>query len=103
MREAVISTHVAARRLGLADDNSVDGYVAVDAVGRLGRSHGLVRADGDGVAFTLRATTMDLEVVADLARHGEVLAALDLAESLDIRERRAGVDALNAALKAFRG
>jgi hypothetical protein len=90
VRAATVSTHVAARRLGLADANAVDVYLSADTVDEVARGHGLV-ADAGG-AFTLRATTMDMEVVANVVRAGDVLAALDLAESLDVRERSAGYE-----------
>lgn len=38
-----------------------------------------------------------------MSKRGVVLTALDLAESLNVRERRAGLNALDAALEAFRG
>lgn len=63
--------------------------------------HGLIRDDTGNV--TLRATSADLEVVRELISASDVLAALDLAESLDVRERRAGMIALERALEAFRG
>ena len=96
----VVRTSDAAGRLGLADTGSIDGYLAADTVAAVVRDHGLIRDDEGRV--TLRATTMDLAVVGDLADRAVVLAALDLAESLDVRERRAGTDALDCALKAFR-
>jgi len=101
VRAATVSTHLAARRLGLADFNALDAYVAADAIDEVVRSRGLV-ADAVG-SFTLRATTMDMEVVANAARAGDVLAALDLAESLDVRERSAGARALEQALAGFHG
>ena len=52
---------------------------------------------------TLRATGMDLDTVRQLAGAGVVLTALDLAESLDARERRAGLGALDQALEEQRG
>lgn len=101
VRTATISTHLAARRLGLADVNSVDAYVAANDLDSLVDAYALtVASDG---AFVLRATTMSLHVVAELAERGTVLAALDLAESLDVRERSAGVDALTEAVESFRG
>lgn len=78
----------------------VDVYVAVDELDALVARHALTRDDAG--TFTLRATTTDLAVVEELAQ-GPVLAALDLAESLDVRERRAGMDALDLALAGFRG
>lgn len=101
VRAATVSTHLAVRRLGLADVNVVDAYVAADVVDEVVRGHGLV-ADGAG-SFTLRVTTMDMEVVANFVRTADAVAALDLAESLDVRERGAGVRALEELLEAFRG
>lgn len=91
----------AGSRFGLADTNNIDGYLASDDVDGLVSRHGLIRDDEGRV--TLRATTMDLDVVRDLAERSSVLSAIDLAESLDVRERRAGLDALDRALEAFRG
>lgn len=101
VRAATVSTHVAARRLGLADANVVDAYLSADAVDEVVRDHGLV--DDAAGSFALRATTMDMEVVTNLVGAGDALAALDLAESLDVRERSAGVQALEHSLAAFRG
>ena len=91
----------AAGRLGLAGTTNIDGYVAADDVTDLVSRHGMVRDDEGRVA--VRATTLDLDVVRDLAERSVVLAALDLAESLDVRERRAGQDGLERALEALRG
>jgi hypothetical protein len=96
----VYATNVAGR-LGLAETNDVDGYIAAADVASVVRNHGLIRDDEGPV--TLRATTMDLGIVRGLANRSVVLAGLDLAESLDTRERRAGLDALDRALEAFRG
>jgi len=95
LAELVYATDVAGR-LGLAAANTVDGYLASSMVDGVVSRHGLTRDDEGRV--TLRATSMDLAVVRDLAGRGVVLAALDLAESLDVRERRAGLDALDRAL-----
>lgn len=100
LAELVFATDVSGR-LGLAETNSIDGYLGAMDVGGVVSHHGLIR-DNEG-RVTLRATTLDLDVVRDLADRGVVLAALDLAESLDVRERRTGLDALGGALEAFRG
>ncbi len=90
-----------ASRLGPAESTNIDGYLTVGDVGGLVSRHGLV-CDDEG-RVTLRATAMDLDVVRELSTRSVVLAALDLAESLDVRERRAGLDALDRALESFRG
>lgn len=87
--------------LGLADATAVDGYLAAHDLTAVVARHGLTR-DDDG-RFTLRATTMDIDLVAELAGAETVLAALDLAESLDARERQVGLDALDAALARLHG
>jgi hypothetical protein len=99
LRAEVIDMSQAATRIGLAETAAVDAYVSTDALEDLVARHGLIRDDaGD---FTLRATAMDLKVVEALAE-GTVLVALDLAESLDVRESRVGLDALADALSRFR-
>lgn len=100
LAELVYATD-ASGRLGLAQTNNIDGYLAVGHVVGLVSRHGLIRDDEGRV--TLRATSMDLDVVRDLSKRSVVLAALDLAESLDVRERRAGLDAIDRLLEAFRG
>ena len=101
IRTELVDTAGAAKSLGLADTNSVDGYLASGALAAVVARHGLVRDDTGN--FTLRATTMDLDVIAQLARAATVLAALGLAESVDARERQVGLDALDDALARFRG
>lgn len=98
--ELVYAVDVAGR-VGLAATNGIDGYLDTSALDGVVSRHGLIRDDEGRV--TLRGTGMDLAVVRDLAQRSVVLAALDLAESLDIRERRAGPDALDLALETFRG
>jgi hypothetical protein len=100
LRVHVVDTSGAAAVLGLAGTSAVDGYVAADSREGLAARHGLIRDDSG--SYTLRSTTMDLAVVQSLAG-GVVLAALDLAESLDVRERRAGLDGLDEALARFDG
>jgi len=91
----------ASRNLGLTASSAIDGYLdASDLAGVVSR-HGLERDDAGRV--TLRATGMDLDTVRQLAGAGVVLTALDLAESLDARERRAGLGALDQALEEQRG
>lgn len=100
LAELVYAADVAGQ-LGLAATNNIDGYLAAADVAGVVSRHGLIRDDEGRV--TLRATSMDLEVIRDLVQRSVVLAALDLAESLDVRERRAGLDALDRALESFRG
>lgn len=100
IRRELVVTSASAAALGLAESTTVDGYLATSAVEAVVARHGFVRDDGG--RFTLRATTMDLAVVGDLAERSTVLAALDLAESVDARERAAGLDALDRALAAVR-
>lgn len=100
LRPEVVDLAEAATALGLAASSAVDGYVSANALEGLVARHGLIRDDSG--QYTLRATTMDLAVVETLAE-GTVLAAIDLAESLDVRERRAGLEALGDALARFRG
>ena len=84
--------------LGLIEAaDRADGYVAAHDLDEIVARHALVEeTDGD---YTLRATTMDLATVRALAENAPVLAALDLAESLDIRERQAGLNFLDDRLK----
>lgn len=100
LRTELVHPVNAAGQLGLAETSDIDGYLGTADVDGIVMRHGLIRDDEGRV--TLRATTMDLDVVRDLAGRGEVLAALDLAESLDVRERRAGLVALDRALEDFR-
>lgn len=97
----LLSATNAAGPLGLVDTSRVDGYLKRGDVERVVREHGLIR-DDEGQA-TLRATTADLDIVRDLVARSVALTALDLAESLDVRERRVGLTALTRALEPFRG
>ena len=101
LRAELVDTSSATARLGLVATNAIDGYLATTDLEVVVSRHGLIRDDTGSV--TLRATSMDLDVVRDLISAGDVLAALDLAESLDVRERRAGTDALHRVLGEFRG
>ncbi|GHH74636.1 hypothetical protein [Promicromonospora soli] len=93
----IVDTSRAAVTLGLATTTAVDGYVAHAALDGILVRHGLMHDDAG--RFTLRATSMDLAVVRGLAEEGVVLAALDLAGSLDPRERAVGTSALDRALR----
>jgi hypothetical protein len=96
----LVDTAEAAEALGLARTADIDGYVASAKAGALVAAHGLIRDDNGRV--TLRETDMDLTVVAELAQSGPVLTALDLAESLDVRERAVGINTLGKALDLHR-
>jgi len=98
--ELIYATDVAGR-LGLAESNNIDGYLAADDVEGVVARHGLIRDDQGRVA--VRSTAIDLDVVRNLSKRSIVLAALDLAESLDVRERRAGLDHLDRAMDDLRG
>ncbi|MFC8734339.1 hypothetical protein ACFT5B_17945 [Luteimicrobium sp. NPDC057192] len=101
LRKEVVDTSRAAATLGLAATESVDGYVSADHLSRLVTDFAL--APDETGRITLRSTTFPIDTVRELADTGAVLAALDLAESLDVRERRAGLDGLAAALERLRG
>lgn len=101
LRAEIIDTSAAAAALGLADTASVDGYVTVCELEATVARHALMRDDNG--RFTLRATAMDRDTVRELAEVSTTLAALDLAESLDARERQIGLGALTEALERLRG
>jgi hypothetical protein len=97
VRAEIVDSSRAAEMLGLAATTVVDGYVARDDLESVLTRHGLIRDDAGRI--TLRATSMDLTVVRDLTDGDVVLAALDLAGSLDTRERAVGRAALDRALR----
>lgn len=98
----IISAGSTQETLGLASaTDRVDGYVtAADATRLIGTY--LLNDDAEG-HIILRATTFDLDTLRNLATKDRVLAALDLAGSLDARERDAGLSALDNALARLRG
>jgi hypothetical protein len=79
----------------------LDGYVSTLQYEDLSR-HFRLEDDWYG-AITLRATSFDIAEVSRIAAAGQVLAAVDLAGSLDVREQSAGVRILDKALGAMRG
>lgn len=80
----------------------VDGYVREEALQRLVARYRLEQ-DPTGTVI-LRETSMPRDLVAELARgKRHVLAALDLAGSVDTRERSAGHQLLDTALARLRG
>ncbi len=96
----IVDTGTAAARLGLTSASErIDGYATTAEVQRsLDRYH-LSQATGNDDAAVLRAvskvTRADVERINDA---GDLLAALSLAESLDDRERSAGLAYVGAAL-----
>lgn len=100
--DQVISAGSTQANLGLTSaTDRVDGYVnAADATRLIGSY--LLEDDAEG-PIILRVTILDLEIVQHLATKDHVLAALDLAGSLDARERDAGLLALDSALARLRG
>ncbi|CAM3636179.1 hypothetical protein [Isoptericola cucumis] len=101
VRDVLVDTAAVGMSLGLAQSARVDGYIDAEELVELVRHYGLV-PDDEG-QFTIRATTFPIGTVRELAQSGVVLAGLDLAESLDTRERRVGLDALSEALGRHRG
>lgn len=97
VRAEIVDTSRGAVTLGLATTAAVDGYVAREDLDGILARHGLIRDDAG--RFTLRATSMDLAVVRDLAENGVVLAALDLSGSVDSRESTVGRATLDRALR----
>lgn len=101
LKRRIVDTNVARSRLGLADANVVDGYVDANELDELVRRFGLVRDTSGRV--TLRATTFPTGTITRIAAADTVLTALDLAGSLDTRERATGMDALADALEKLHG
>lgn len=87
--------------LGDGVDDVVDGYVAASAVDSVADRHVLSTDRTGDLDVVLRATSFDLDVVRRIAEADEVLAGLDLATSLDVRERSAGVAVLADRLERF--
>jgi len=85
----------------VAIEGRLDGYVSASQYEDLTvRLH--LEDDWNG-AITLRSTLFDIGEVARIADFSEVLSAVDLAGSLDSRERSAGLATLDEALKTLRG
>ncbi|EFQ84352.1 hypothetical protein HMPREF0063_10204 [Aeromicrobium marinum DSM 15272] len=81
---------------------TADGYVTSDVFDDLVSRYNLTEGTGTTSNVTLRVTSFDPETIRQIAAAGEVLAGLDLADSLDTRERAAGLQVLTAALGADR-
>jgi hypothetical protein len=84
----------------VAVDGRVDGYVAESQYKELVHRYRL-EDDWDG-GITLRSTSFDIADVRLIANQGQILAAVDLASSLDAREQSAGVTILDEALENLR-
>jgi hypothetical protein len=98
LRHDVVDTSGAAAALGLSEaPDRVDGYIAAHTLNEIVARHALI--EDTGGQYTMRATDMDLATVRTLAETAPTLAALDLAESLDVRERQTGLDFLDDKLK----
>lgn len=97
LRAELVDTSGAGALLGLTEAlDRVDGYVAARDLKTVVARHALIE-DPAG-PYTLRATTMDIATVHALADKARVLTALDLAESLDVRERQTGLNFLDDTL-----
>ena len=89
--------------LGLAAvSGRLDGYVSADALQAL-VSEFFLSEDREGHAVLRVVAEVGIDLVELIGQRSEVLIALDLAESLDLRERRAGQDGLARLLGAFDG
>jgi hypothetical protein len=101
LRDEVSTSNAAL--LGLSTPlTEVDGYVgSKEALEDIVRRYAL-REDPAG-QYTVRVTGFDRDVVGHLLRTSRVLAGLDAASATDPRVRGVGVDALEEALKRFRG
>lgn len=80
----------------------VDGYVDPAQYDGLVTRYRLTADAGETASVILRVTAFDLEMVAAIAQSGNVLAGLDLATSLDTRERSAGLKLVGHALEGLR-
>lgn len=98
LRHHLVDTSGAGAVLGLIDaPDRVDGYLAAHDLDNIVARHALIE-DPAG-PYTLRATTIDIATVHAVADKAPTLAALDLAESLDVRERQTGLNFLDHALR----
>lgn len=81
------------------NSNRVDGYFTTADADRL-QSRYALREALDHANVVMRVT--DFDNVSELAASGNVLAAFDLAESGDLRERETGLSLIEEALAKFR-
>ena len=96
----IVNTGTAAARLGLTSAaERIDGYATTAEVQRSLHRHHLSPATGDDDAAVLPAVSdVSRTDVGRINDAGDLLAALSLAESLDDRERSAGLAFIGAAL-----
>jgi len=83
-----------------ATAENVDGYATATTIEQIiARYHLRVNFGASDAALLRAVTAVDIDVVRKVNEDSEVLAALSLSESLDTRERSAGLDFLKRALK----
>jgi hypothetical protein len=89
------------RTLGLtAAPSAVDGYAAAAVVEELiSKYHLRIDMDAADAALLRAVSRVDIGIVQVVNARSEILTALSLAESLDTRERAAGLAFLTRALK----
>lgn len=87
--------------LTAATSTGVDGYIATTDLDRLVDEFVLATDGAGDVDVTVRTTSFDFAIVVAIAATGDTLAAVDLATSLDSRERAAGLGILTGQLEAF--
>lgn len=96
----LVNTGTGAARLGLTSTaERIDGYATTAEVERILDRYHLSQATGDDDAAALRAVSeVSRSDVERINEAGDLLAALSLAESLDDRERSAGLDYVGRTL-----
>ncbi len=96
IRSAIIDSSQAEQLLGLVQQQDVSGYISETHLGRLVEQFSLIETRRGNV--TLRVIS---ESTLINGKNIVIATALDLAESLDMRERNAGLNALATALENF--
>ena len=96
----LVNTGTAAARLGLTSAAvRIDGYATIAEVELILERYHLGQATGSDDAAVLRAVSeVSRSDVERINTAGDLLAALSLAESLDDRERSAGLDYIGSAV-----
>jgi len=100
LRDRIVIASTPDDGFGLAGTSAVGGYIAAGSLDATVHHFGLIPDESGTV--TLRATSMPIDAVSSIASSGFTLDALDLATSLDTRERAAGLAALTRVLETFR-